>query len=108
MAGEQLREKVTFQRRTADENGDLLGDWGDALTVFARVRAMRGTEPVIQARLEGFQPLEVTVRSMQATREIDTDWRLTWDGKAYNIRSIAPDERHAFIAMIVDRDRSDA
>lgn len=103
----QLRERIVFQRRGVDENGDRLGAWSDDFSVAARVRAMRGTEPVIQARLQGVQPLEVTVRWQPKTRQVDTGWRLTWQGRPYNIRSVAPDETRQFIALIAEHDQSD-
>lgn len=106
MTAGQLRESVTFQRRAEDANGDRLGDWADSLAVAARVRAMRGTEPVMQARLQGVQPLEITVRSMPKTREIGADWRAVWEGRPYNIRSIAPDETRQFIAIVAEHDQS--
>lgn len=108
MAGGQLRERVTFQRRGPDDNGDPLGDWEDGFSVAARVRAMRGTEPVLQARLQGVQPLEITVRAMPKTNAIGTDWRVRWNGRSFNIRSKAPDETHQFIAIIAEDDGSDA
>lgn len=103
-----LRERVVFQQRGLDEHGDRLGAWEDGFSVAARVFARRGSEPVIQARLQGVQPLEVTIRSQPATRRIGTDWRMVWQGRNHNIRSIAPDETRQFIALMAEQDQSDA
>lgn len=100
-AGE-LRERVTFQQRGEDANGDRLGDWEAGFTVSARVRALRGSEPVLQSRLQGVQPYSVTIRDSTAARQITTAWRAVWGGRHLNIRAIAPDERGAFIDLMME------
>jgi SPP1 family predicted phage head-tail adaptor len=106
-AGE-MRERVSFQQRGLDANGDRLGAWGGDVTVWAQVRPMKGGEPVIQARLQGVQPVEITIRSSSATRPITSAWRAMWNGRPHNIRTVTPDERREFIAMVAEADQSDA
>lgn len=109
MSAGQLRERPTFSQRSLDENGDRLGDWEQpGLTVWARVTPLKGSEPVIQARLQGVQPVSVVVRSSTATRAITSAWRMMWQGVPYNIEAIAPDERRAFISIMAKADQSDA
>ena len=98
-AGE-LRERVTFQARGLDGNGAALGDYADGVTRWARVRARFAGESVIQARLQGQQPVEVAVRSDSDTRAIDTTNRLLWNGAPYEIASIAPTPDRAFIIIL--------
>jgi head-tail adaptor len=104
------RERITFQRRAADANGDRTGDWvddgvGDRM---AEVLARRGTEPVMQARLQGVQPIEVKVDSDPGTRLVDAAWRIVWKGAPHNIRAIAPDQAGKEISMLAEADQSDA
>jgi head-tail adaptor len=58
--------------------------------------------------LQGVQPLSVTIRASSATRQITNAWRLMWQGVAYNIRAIAPDERGVFLNLMAEADQSDA
>lgn len=108
MSAGLLRQRPTFSQRTIDENGDRLGPWEEpGLTVWARVVALKGSEPVIQSRLQGVQPLSVTIRASSSTQAISTAWRLIWQGVAYNIEAIAPDERGVFLNIMAKADNTD-
>lgn len=109
MTGNGLRrERVTFQQRSLDANNDRLGDWEEGgFSRWARVLVLRGGEPVMQARLQGQQPVQVTVLSTGATRAVTTAWRIQWKGLPYNIKSIAPGEKRDEIVFLADWDQSD-
>jgi head-tail adaptor len=104
----QLRERVRFQQRTLDANGDRLGPWdADGILVAAEVVALRGSEPVIQQRLLGVQPLQVTVRCTRATEQVDSGWRMLWRGQAYNIKAPpAADPRRMWISILAEADQT--
>ncbi|MCV0396959.1 MAG: head-tail adaptor protein [Rhizobiaceae bacterium] len=91
-AGE-LYEKVAFDRLEAidDGYGGTVDQWTEQFTRRAGYTRLRGTEPVMAARLEGKQPTVIRVRVDSETRQITTDWRArdARSGEAFNIRSIA-------------------
>lgn len=116
VAGE-LRERVTFEKRTAvdDGYGNMSGDWAGAFLddsspqvnkqFAARIKPARGGESIQAARLAGHQPVLITVRSTVNTRTITTDWRVRDVHKdvLYNIRSIVnSDERNFYLDMECD------
>ena len=103
----QLRERPRFQQRTLDANGDPLGPWDpDGLTVWARVVSMKGSEPVLQQRLIGLQPVSVTIRYSRAAAAIDGTWRMVLGGQVFNIKTASPDERHAYIEIMAVADET--
>jgi len=73
----QLRERIAFDKRreTDDGAGNLEGAFEEQFVVWAEVLRLRGGEGVIAARLEGKQPVVITVRQSAATRLIKADWR---------------------------------
>jgi SPP1 family predicted phage head-tail adaptor len=82
-----LRERLTFQARTLDANGDPLGEWAEQFTVSASAKPLVGGEDVMAARLTGKQPYLFTVRASSQSARITTDWRFMWGGVAFNIRA---------------------
>lgn len=73
-AGE-LRDRITLQRRALDDNNDRLGDWEGALKRWTKVLNLRGGEGVLQARLQGNQPVLLVVRADPETRVVDNSFR---------------------------------
>jgi SPP1 family predicted phage head-tail adaptor len=107
MEAGKLRERVTFQKRMlqADDGyGNALTAFADVMTVWARITPLRGGEGVIAARLQGTQPVLITVRHSTETAAITPDWRLVdaRTGTIYNIRTAVADERKAQIDMICE------
>ncbi len=73
-----MRDRYTFDRQAADENGDRIGAWGaDSITLSAETVYLHGTETVQQARLQGDQPVIITVWACAASRAFDNTWRAT-------------------------------
>lgn len=107
-----MHERFTFQTRSdtsgnspaGDGYGNFEGGWVDEFTVWARRRFLRGGEDVLGARLEGRQPVVLTVRRSSDTERITTDWRATdaRSGKVYNIRSVEFPEDRAYIDLLVE------
>jgi len=94
-----LRDRVTFAQRSTvgDEYGNNEGDFVDQFTVAARVQYLRGGESVMADRLEGKQPVVLTIRMSAQAKRIETDWRATDarnEDRVFNVRSISPSERN--------------
>lgn len=90
----KLNRRVEFDAPTAIPDGHGGGEtgWtapGDAVKLWANFRFLRGGETVQAARLEGKQPVVITVRNCTQAQQIDTSWRMraSRDGTHYNIRS---------------------
>lgn len=104
----QLRERVAFDQREAvsDSLGSVEGDFVQRFVCAAGIRAKFGGEAVTAARLASQQPVLITVRQSEKTREVAADWRVrdVHDGTIYNIRSIAdPDGDGAWLEMLCQR-----
>lgn len=94
MQAGDLDQRVAFDALVLvpDGHGGTETDWAQdeaATKVWANFRYLRGGETVIAARLDGRQPVVVTVRRNPETRRIDTSWRMRdlRTGVPYNIRS---------------------
>lgn len=103
----QRRERVTFQDRALDAEGEALGDWTAGFARMARVVARTRGEEALQQRLQGVVPVEVWVLDDSATRTLTTAWRMLWRGAAYNIAAIAPSEDRREWQLLARNDQSD-
>lgn len=75
----QLRERVAFDAPLDDPDGSggIETGWSERIAkIAAHFRYLRGGEVVQAARLEGRQPVVVTVRVNAWTRQITSDWRM--------------------------------
>jgi hypothetical protein len=100
-----LRETVTFQQHALDVNGDRLGPWTDMFDLPARVVAQTRGEQVLQQRIAGVQPVQVTLRLDLLSAQIDTDWRMVWLNWPFEITAVAVDELGASVALLAVRAR---
>lgn len=89
-----LIHRVAFDApvQVADGHGGIETGWGlpqDAVTARAHFRWLRGSEPVIAARLAGRQPVVATVHATAATKAITPAWRMRdlHTGTVFNIRT---------------------
>lgn len=84
----RLPDRITLERRTeqTDGYGNHIGAWVPAFTRWCSVKALRGGETVIASRLQGRQPVIVTVRSDPETDQIDPEMRAAINGRVYNVR----------------------
>jgi hypothetical protein len=65
----QLRERFRFEVLAADANGDRVGPgWEVLLFARARVEYRPGNETFLAQRLEGEQPVMITIPSSRASR----------------------------------------
>lgn len=73
-----LKDRYTLQQRqTSALVGGLNkpGGWSVGFTVWAQTQFLHGTEAVQSARLQGVQPVIITVRASSQTRPIDNTWQ---------------------------------
>jgi head-tail adaptor len=103
------RDRVTFQQRSLDANGDRLGAWDSAngFTRWARVKPKVGGEGVLQARLQGQHIVEISVLNDSSTDDIATAWRAVWKSVNYNIRNVLPSEDRSEFLILAEADQSD-
>lgn len=92
-----LHERVAFDRPEPqpDGQGGVIDGWCEMFCRWANYRYLRGGETVQAARLEGRQPVVITVRKDGETKQVTTDWRVrdARDGTVFNIRAIMPGDR---------------
>ncbi|NTG60426.1 head-tail adaptor protein [Agrobacterium rhizogenes] len=71
-------------------------------TAPARRQILRGDESVMNAKLTGVQTVVWTIRYQPAVIPMDNTWRVKdlRSGKLYNIVSVEPDERSAFVSIV--------
>lgn len=102
----ELRDRYTFQRRAADVVVDGLnrpGGWEGDLTVWAKTQYLKGGEGVQQARLQGLQPVILTIRASTASRAINNAWQAV-DARdptrVFNITGVEMTADRAFIQIL--------
>lgn len=107
-AGE-LTRRVTFQSRAPDENGDLLGDWVDVVSRWARITPNIGGEGVIDQRIEGNQPVVIYVRRDLETKVIDNSYRAVDaldPATVWNVASVIRNEREDMMEILAVQKRA--
>lgn len=77
-----LLEPITVR----DEDGGKIGDYTDRSTVWANLLPLRGTEAVMQARIQSRNPAIITVRASSLTRQITSEWRVRIDGRVFDVK----------------------
>lgn len=84
--------------------GIAAGAWAHQFTRSARVRPLRGSEPVLRQRLQGVQPVVITIRASDDARLITEAWqaRNMRTGAEYQIRAITPGEKRDHIDILAE------
>jgi len=101
-AGE-LSRRVVFDSPSTDEEGVVDGWTPAVLHAWARFRYLRGGETVQAARLDGRQPVVVTIRATETARTITSDWRMRdEDDMVYNVRTAIPSDDRAWVELTVE------
>lgn len=102
-----LRHRVRFDSPTQapDGYGGVEVGWTEEGEARAHFRWLRGGETVQAARLEGRQPVVVTLWASEAARRITPAWRMTdmRTGEVYNIRSVVVAEDEARVELTCER-----
>lgn len=107
-----IRELLAFDKRVNvdDGHGNTTADFAEVFRAAGAFLALKGSESVMAARLEGRQPYIVTVRHSAATAAVTTDWRIrdVRSGAAYAITAATPRARKDYIDMICTAGVADA
>jgi SPP1 family predicted phage head-tail adaptor len=103
-----LRERVELQSLVTvpDGAGGSSQSWETVLTAAAAIKVLKAGEEVMQGRLASTQTLVVTIRNQPALADAATTWKLknVRTGKLYNIKSITPDVRKAWVDILCQTD----
>lgn len=99
-----LRERIAFDAPVAtdDGQGGKETGWEERHTCRAHFRYLRGGETVQAARLEGRQPVVVTIRSNAAASAITPTWRMRdiADGRVFAISAPpVPSDDHLYLEI---------
>lgn len=108
-AAGDLRNRVRFEKRGLDANGDALGAWEEHCTVWTHVKWLRGSEAAIAGRLEGRQPVALVIRASTQAREITTGFRAvavsgrdTTPGAKLNIKAVSASPDAGFLDVLAE------
>lgn len=104
-----LREVIEIWTPTDGDDGfgGVIPGAGPPALLFsapARIQILRGTETVMSGRLQGKQTIAITMRWQPEFADADSTWTCKngRTGLSYNIRSIEPDERKAFVNILTE------
>lgn len=95
MSAGKRRQVLLMQKRAAIDDGygnEISGDFETVFESTAELIPMKGSEPVIAARLTGTQPYIFRIPSCTAARDVDTAWRAVDKRdprRIFNITSVA-------------------
>jgi SPP1 family predicted phage head-tail adaptor len=97
-----MRELITFESYTtsSDGGGGVTRAWSTATTAYAHVVKANASEAYKQG---GIQEQGLWRFTMRYTAGITTEYRISWDSKVFNIRSIInEDERDKFLVILAE------
>lgn len=92
----QMRHRVTFETRTTTPNamGDPVKAYTPAFTAYARVESLAGKERFASQVVQNEAEFRIVTRYNPALASVGPDDRATFDGRAFDIRSVVDvDER---------------
>lgn len=100
----KLRDLVAFEEsgEVATDGGITIGAWTERFQRRVSIESMRGNEVIDAQRLQGVNPLMITVRASADTRSITSAWRIrhVLTGVYYNIRSVVPKPDREWIELV--------
>lgn len=101
-----LYYRVAFDKpvEQSDGQGGTINGWEEHFQCLAHYRFLRGGETVQAARLEGRQPLIITVRSSSETRQVQTQWRIrdARSGTVFQVKAVNPTEDRRFLEILAE------
>ena len=101
----QLTRRASFLRaiEERDEDGMIVQGWRLQFTCAAHVHYLRGSEAVMQARLQSRTPAIVTVRDTPQARAITSEWRCEIDGRTFELQEDPrPDQARRLLEILVE------
>lgn len=106
MKSGQLFDRMAFDAPTlaADGHGGNVSGWSEQFTCYANIMFLRGGETVQAARLQGRQPVVVTIRNNTEGQAVLPSWRMrdARSGTVYNIRSIVRSDDRMFLELTAE------
>lgn len=106
MKSGSLFDRVAFDAPTvsADGYGGNVSGWSEQFTTQAHIMYLRGGETVQAARLQGRQPVVVTIRNSAQGQAVLPSWRMrdVRSGMVYNIRSIVRSDNRQFLELTAE------
>lgn len=106
MKSGNIFDRVAFDAPTvsADGYGGNVSGWSEQFTTQAHIMYLRGGETVQAARLQGRQPVVVTIRNSTQGQAVLPSWRMrdTRSGMVYNIRSIVRSDNRQFLELTAE------
>ncbi len=86
-AGDLTRRAAFYKAiEDVDADGMIVQGWQLQFACAAHVHYLRGSEAVMQARMQSKSPAIVSVRDFPAARQITSEWRCEIDGKTYDLK----------------------
>lgn len=103
MQASDLKSRARFYEpyEAVDEDGQVVQDWLLRFNCAAHVRYLRGSEAVMQARLESKAPVVVTIRDSADARQVTSEWRVHVDGRMFELRE-DPRPEGMMLAMLAE------
>lgn len=96
------RAVFSVPTESVDANGGIVNGWAEQFTRWAARHYLRGSEQVRAARLEGRQPVVLTVRLDSETETIKTDWKVEIGAAAYNVRTVEPHDDRMYLDLLCE------
>lgn len=109
-----MRDRYTFQRHVGSSvvgGIDRGAAWGGDVTVWAQTQFLHGSEAVQQSRLQGKQPVILTIRASSQTLPIDNAWRALNardPSQVFNITGVEITPDRAFIQILATTQKGQA
>ncbi|MDS9468698.1 phage head closure protein [Paracoccus sp. MBLB3053] len=103
MNASELTRRAGFYEpvEEVDADGMIVQGWTLQFTCAAHIRYLRGSEAVMQARLQSKAPAVVTIRDFAAARQITSEWRVEIDDRTFDLKE-DPRREDAMLAMLVE------
>ena len=88
ITAQHLTQRAAFYEpvEERDADGMLVQSWLLRFTLAAHVHYLRGSEAVMQARMQSKNPAIITVRHSVQAQAITSEWRAEIAGKLYDIK----------------------
>lgn len=106
MSSGELRDLMAFEEPSASaaDGGVVSGAWSERFRRLVAIENARGNETVDSRRLQGVNPVMITVRSSSQTRTVTSAWRLrhVLTSEYYNVRSVIPHPDREWINLFCE------
>lgn len=106
MRAGKLRHRIAIQTNTPskDSYGQPVASWATAATVWAAVEMAGGRESMSQQQVESVAAVKFTIRR----RDVTAQQRVSWDGRLFDVESIAQDPTNRRETVLTCREVQDA